>query len=147
MRAELLAPEAAGKANLIAVRPDKAVWHPVHAAYHESIFVKLAKPVIVQGAHNTGSKALSQEILALSDVFPGSGHKFPLFFMRPGTYSLPKISPFYISMVLEIAVTAIVRTSSAGEADLVRRLVVCLLHLEIELGQLSKQSAAQWSLL
>jgi len=113
----------------------------VHAADHEPVFVKLAKPVIVQGTHNAGLKALSQEISALPGVLSGSVHKLPLFFIGTGSYSLPKISPFYIGMVLEIAGAAIVRTSPAGEADLAGRPVVGLIHLGIEPGQLSKQGA------
>jgi len=111
----------------------------VHAADHEPVFVKLAEPVIVQGTHNAGPKALSQESSALSDMLPGSVHKLQLFFIGTGSYSLPKISPFYIGMVLEIAGAAIVRTSPAGEADLSGYPVVGFFHLGIEPGQLSKQ--------
>jgi len=113
----------------------------VHAADHEPVSVKLAKPVIVQGTHDAGLKALSQESSALPGVFPGSVHKLPLFFIRTGSYSLPEISPFYIGMVLEIAGAAIVRTSPAGEADLSGYPVVGFFHLGIEPGELSKQGA------
>jgi len=111
----------------------------VHTAYHEPIFVKLAKAVIVQGTHNAGPKALSQEGLTLCDVFPGFIYKLPLLFIRMGFHPLPKICPFYVGMVLEITVAAIVRTSVAGEADLPGYVVVLLFHPDIKEGQLFKQ--------
>jgi len=141
MGVKLLASETAGKAQPFTVRHDKAVRHPVHAADHEPVFVKLAEPVIVQGTHDAGSQALSQESSALSDILPGSVHELPLFFTGTGPYPLPKISPFYISMVLEVASAAIVRTSVAGEADLPGSPIVGLLHLGIEPGQFFKQGA------
>lgn len=131
MRVKLLAPEAAGKTHLFTIRPDKAVRDPMHAADHEPVFVKLAKPVIVQGTHDAGFQALSQQTSALFNVLPGSVHKLPLFLIGTGLYPLPKVSPFYIRMVLEMAGAAIVRTSPAGEADLAGCLVVGLLHLGI----------------
>ena len=141
MGVKLLAPEAAGKTHLFAVRPDKAVWDPVHAAYHGPVFVELTKPVIVQRTHNAGPKALSQENSAPSDILPGSVYKLPLFFIGTGSYSIPKISPFYIRMVLEMAGAAVVSASAAREADLVGVPVVCALHIGVEQGQLCEQGA------
>ncbi len=139
MRVKLLAPETAGKAHLLAVRPDEAVRNAVHTAYHEPVFVKLAKPVIVQGTHDAGLNALSQENSALFDVLPSSVKKLPLCFIGTGHDPLPEIRPFYVSMVLEIAVAAIVRTPVAGEADLAGHPFIGIFHLGIETGQFSEQ--------
>jgi hypothetical protein len=111
----------------------------MHAADHEPVFVKLAKTLIVQGTHDAGFQALSQEGSALSDILPSSIHKLPLFFIGAESHSLPKISPLYIRVMLEVAGAAIITTSMTGEPNTSGRPIVSLIHLGIEPRQLLKQ--------
>jgi hypothetical protein len=96
------------------------------------MFVKLAKAVVVKGTHNPGPKALGQQNLTFLNILPGFVNILLLFVIRTGFFPLPKVSPFYVRMVLKIARAAIVRTSLAGKADNATRPVVCLFHLGVE---------------
>jgi hypothetical protein len=88
-----------------------------------------------------GLKALSQENLALPYVLPGSEQDFMPFFIGTGPHPFPKIGPFHIGVVLEIAGATVVRTPFASEADPGGGPVVSLFHLGIELRQLLEMVA------
>jgi len=114
----------------------------MQAADHEPVFVKPATPLIVQGTHHIGPKALGHENPAVSDVRFGSVDILALVFIATRSHALPNIRPLYIGMMAEIACAAIVSTHRAGQADLARHMVVGLLHLSIKLRQLLKQRAS-----
>jgi hypothetical protein len=96
------------------------------------VFVKRAESVIIQRTHDVRSEPLGQATAALLDIFSRSVQKIILFLNFTGCDSVPQISPFYMCMMLKIAVAAIVRASSAGQTDFIGYLRVGIFHPGIE---------------
>jgi hypothetical protein len=118
----------------------------VHAADHEPVFIKLAKCVVVQRAHDARPQTLGQGYATPFYILLGLGQGGLQQFLRTRLQSLPKIGPFYVSMMLEIAGAAIVWTAFTGETYLSSGPVVSIFHLGIESRQVCKKVTFRHSL-
>ena len=139
----LLAAETTGKTQQLSVRSGQSCRDAVHATDHQAVGIYHAHPVFVAWAHEGGSLPLGDEGSGLGNISGCALHDGIEPFVVEPPDALPQIGPFGIGVVEEITVTAIIRTSGAGQADLVGNNLVLVLHSFVNtadgLGKLGRQ--------